>query len=56
MSAAFRAEKLAADPAVLERSGEAVASWELAREYGLDDVDGTRPDWGAHAIAAGLME
>jgi NAD(P)-dependent dehydrogenase (short-subunit alcohol dehydrogenase family) len=45
---------LAADPDVLQRSGEAVSSWRLAREYGLDDIDGTRPDWGAHAAEIGL--
>jgi len=37
---------LAADPRVLERSGDLLSSWELAREYGLTDVDGRRPDWG----------
>ena len=39
---------LAADPVVMERSGRAFGSWELARDYGLTDVDGSRPDWGAH--------
>ncbi len=39
---------LAADPAVLQRSGQALTSWDLARAYGFDDVDGRRPDWGAH--------
>jgi NAD(P)-dependent dehydrogenase (short-subunit alcohol dehydrogenase family) len=39
---------LAADPAIMERTGEALSSWGLAREYGFDDVDGTRPDWGEH--------
>jgi NAD(P)-dependent dehydrogenase (short-subunit alcohol dehydrogenase family) len=39
---------LAADPGVMERTGEALSSWDLARHYGFDDVDGTRPDWGAH--------
>jgi hypothetical protein len=39
---------LAADPDVMTRSGEAFASWELAREYDFDDVDGARPDWGAY--------
>ncbi|HVP01597.1 MAG TPA: SDR family oxidoreductase [Solirubrobacteraceae bacterium] len=45
---------LAADPRVLERSGEVLASWTLARGYGIDDLDGTRPDWGAHAREIGL--
>lgn len=39
---------LAADPHVLERAGDVYSSWELARVYGFTDVDGTRPDWGAH--------
>lgn len=39
---------LAADPDVMSRSGEALASWSLARDYGFDDVDGARPDWGAY--------
>jgi NAD(P)-dependent dehydrogenase (short-subunit alcohol dehydrogenase family) len=47
---------LARDPAVMEKSGGRFATWELAHEYGFDDVDGTRPDWGAHARAAGLVE
>jgi NAD(P)-dependent dehydrogenase (short-subunit alcohol dehydrogenase family) len=42
---------LAADPDVLAKSGGRFATWELAREYGFDDVDGTRPDWGAHYAA-----
>ncbi|HEY7450552.1 MAG TPA: SDR family NAD(P)-dependent oxidoreductase [Vicinamibacterales bacterium] len=38
---------LAADPDVLERSGQLCSSWELAREYKFTDEDGSRPDWGA---------
>jgi len=41
---------LAADPNVLARSGQLCSSWELARDFGFTDADGTRPDWGAHAI------
>ncbi len=37
---------LAADPAIIKRSGQLFSSWELAREYKFTDVDGTRPDWG----------
>ena len=37
---------LAGDPKVLDRSGDVLSSWELAREYGFDDYDGRRPDWG----------
>ena len=39
---------LAADPKVLARSGETMASWDLARQYKLADIDGCRPDWLAH--------
>jgi NAD(P)-dependent dehydrogenase (short-subunit alcohol dehydrogenase family) len=39
---------LASDPDVARHSGQALSSWELAHEYGFDDVDGSRPDWGAH--------
>jgi NAD(P)-dependent dehydrogenase (short-subunit alcohol dehydrogenase family) len=41
---------LAADPAIAERSGQLFSSWEVAREYGLTDADGRRPDWGKLAI------
>jgi NAD(P)-dependent dehydrogenase (short-subunit alcohol dehydrogenase family) len=40
---------LATDPDLLERSGQALASWNLAREYGFCDYDGSRPDWGTYA-------
>jgi len=38
---------LAQDPQILQRTGQLLSSWELAREYGFTDVDGRRPDWGA---------
>ncbi len=38
---------LAADPDVAGKSGGLFSSWELAREYGFNDVDGRRPDWGS---------
>jgi NAD(P)-dependent dehydrogenase (short-subunit alcohol dehydrogenase family) len=38
---------LAQDPRLLDRSGSLLSSWELAREYGVTDADGRRPDWGA---------
>ncbi|HLG98302.1 MAG TPA: SDR family NAD(P)-dependent oxidoreductase [Bryobacteraceae bacterium] len=41
---------LAADPAILERSGQLLSSWQLGREYRLADADGRRPDWGAANI------
>lgn len=37
---------LAADPKILERSGQLFSSWEVGRTYGLRDIDGRRPDWG----------
>ena len=40
----------------MDRSGGRFATWALAREYGFDDVDGARPDWGAHAAAIGLTD
>jgi NAD(P)-dependent dehydrogenase (short-subunit alcohol dehydrogenase family) len=43
---------LAADSNVLARSGDVYSSWELAREYGFTDADGSRPDWGAHFAKA----
>jgi NAD(P)-dependent dehydrogenase (short-subunit alcohol dehydrogenase family) len=39
---------LAADPEVARRNGRVWSSWDLAREYDLRDVDGSRPDWGEH--------
>ena len=41
---------LAADPAVLEQSGQLLSSWELGRKYRVEDADGRRPDWGAARI------
>jgi NAD(P)-dependent dehydrogenase (short-subunit alcohol dehydrogenase family) len=35
---------LAADPAVLARSGQLLTAGELAREYGFTDVDGRQPE------------
>ena len=39
---------LAADPKVSARSGKVLTSWDLAEEYGITDVDGSRPHWGRH--------
>jgi NAD(P)-dependent dehydrogenase (short-subunit alcohol dehydrogenase family) len=41
---------LAADPEMLEHSGQLLSSWELGRKYRLEDADGRRPDWGAADI------
>ncbi len=40
---------LAKDANVLSKTGRALATWNLAKEYGFTDVDGTQPDWGRHA-------
>jgi len=39
---------LAADPNVAGNSGRVLTSGDLAEEYGLHDVDGSRPNWGRH--------
>lgn len=36
---------LAADPRVMLKTGGTFSSWDLAEEYGFDDVDGARPHW-----------
>jgi NAD(P)-dependent dehydrogenase (short-subunit alcohol dehydrogenase family) len=45
---------LAADPNVMEKTGRALSSWTLSREYGFTDLDGSRPDWGRYAQEQGL--
>jgi NAD(P)-dependent dehydrogenase (short-subunit alcohol dehydrogenase family) len=47
---------LASDPDVMKKTGGLFSSWQLAAEYGFDDVDGTRPDWGAHARQESFYE
>lgn len=42
------AAALASDPQVFEKTGGVFSSWNLAREYDFDDVDGNRPDWGRY--------
>lgn len=39
---------LATDPDVRRFAGATLASWTLARIYGIDDVDGSRPDFGRY--------
>lgn len=34
----------------LERPAQVLTSWGLADEYGFDDVDGARPNWGRHFV------
>jgi NAD(P)-dependent dehydrogenase (short-subunit alcohol dehydrogenase family) len=36
---------LACDPEIMKKSGQALISGRLAREYGFLDVDGTQPMW-----------
>ena len=40
---------LASDPNIMTKSGTAVATWNLAKEYGFRDLDGSQPDWGRYA-------
>ena len=39
---------LALDPALGEKAGRTLASWDLAEEYGFSDADGRRPHWGRY--------
>ncbi len=39
---------LAADPNVHRKAGRTLASWDLAREYDFDDIDGRRPDFAGY--------
>lgn len=39
---------LAADPAVIQKSGQVFSSWNLAVEYGFTDMDGRQPHWGKY--------
>lgn len=43
---------LAADAKIMSKTGRAVATWNLSKEYGFTDVDGTQPDWGKHGREA----
>ena len=46
---------LAADPRASRFAGGVFGSWDLAVEYGLHDVDGTRPDFGRHFARSGAL-
>ncbi|HUQ61278.1 SDR family oxidoreductase [Lentzea sp.] len=37
---------LAADPERRRFAGQCLSSWQLKREYGFTDLDGSQPDWG----------
>lgn len=39
---------LAADLNVASKAGRVFSSWQLAKEYGFKDEDGSQPDWGRH--------
>ena len=43
---------LASDPDVMAKTGRALATWGLYREYGFTDADGSHPDWAAHWASA----
>jgi NAD(P)-dependent dehydrogenase (short-subunit alcohol dehydrogenase family) len=45
---------LAADPHIVKKSGQALASWYLSDEYGFADVDGRHPHWGNYAEKHGF--
>ena len=37
-----------AQRASMRTTGQALASWDLAKEYGFTDTDGRTPDWGTY--------
>jgi NAD(P)-dependent dehydrogenase (short-subunit alcohol dehydrogenase family) len=39
---------LASDPKIMAKTGQTLATWDLAEEYGFTDLDGTRPHWQRH--------
>lgn len=43
---------LATEPDLARRNGRVFASWDIGREHGLVDADGSRPHWGDHFTAA----
>ncbi len=45
---------LAADPELLSKSGKAFTSWGLSDDYGITDIDGSRPHWGRYAEEQGF--
>lgn len=36
---------LASDPKIMTKTGQTLATWDLAEEYGFTDIDGSRPHW-----------
>ncbi|MEU2132239.1 SDR family oxidoreductase [Streptomyces sp. NPDC018352] len=43
---------LASDPGIMTKTGQALATWGLYKEYGFTDADGSQPDWPAHWASA----
>ncbi|MCP3759150.1 SDR family oxidoreductase [Streptomyces sp. TBY4] len=43
---------LAADSAIMAKTGRALATWDLSKEYRFTDTDGSQPDFAAHWAAA----
>ena len=39
---------LASDEHVMRRTGRSLSTWNLAKEYGFSDTDGSQPNWGTH--------
>lgn len=39
---------LAADTEVMSKTGQSLATWDLAEEYGFTDTDGSQPHWGRY--------
>ena len=36
---------LASDPDIMHKTGQTLATWDLAQVYGFTDIDGTQPHW-----------
>ncbi len=47
---------LASDPNIHAKAGKALATWNLTREYGFTDVDGTHPHWDESSAMKGENE
>lgn len=41
---------LANDPDIIKKNGRVFSSWNLAKEYGFTDSNGSRPDWKSHFL------
>lgn len=36
---------LSADPTIMKKTGQTLATWDLMEEYGFTDIDNTQPHW-----------